>query len=80
MPSELGLASELKRLDFAYNNLHSSIPSNLGDLANLSTIYGQSNDITGSVPEELCALELDQFVLDCVEEISCAEGCCNICL
>jgi len=80
LPSELGRASELIRLDFAYNNLHSSIPSNLGDLANLSTIYGQSNDITGSVPEEVCALELDQFVLDCFEKISCAEGCCNICL
>ena len=62
-------------LSFRDNQISGTIPSELGTLALLESMILVRNDISGDMPEELCALEID-LNADC-EEVSCE--CCNEC-
>ncbi|KAJ0082701.1 hypothetical protein Patl1_09725 [Pistacia atlantica] len=59
----------LQTLDLSDNQLHDSIPSNLGDLSHLTTLDLSSNQLTGTIPlslgnlKNLTRLELDQNFL-----------------
>lgn len=50
IPSEIGLLTQLTRLDFYNNHLTGSIPSSLYRLTQLSSLNFTYNDLTGSIP------------------------------
>ena len=52
LPSEIGLLTDLQRLS-ADRNAHWSIPSELGMLPKIETIYLEHNPFLGSIPTEL---------------------------
>jgi Leucine-rich repeat (LRR) protein len=65
-----------------YNNtLTGQVPSELGNLESMKTLYLDGSRLTGEVPSEVCELKssgsLDTFVTDCEQEILC--GCCTAC-
>lgn len=61
LPTELGLLSNLRTLDLSNNpDLTGMVPSELGRLDNLFTLSLHGTTLTGSVPDEICALKETQ--------------------
>ena len=57
-----------------------SIPTELGRLTALTRLELNANDLTGTMPKEICNLKLDELVADCLgprAEIQC--DCCTVC-
>lgn len=68
IPEALTSLEKLVYLDLSTNSFDESIPSILGELKLLDAIYLHHNDLTGSVPEEVCALatgNLNHLTVDC---------------
>jgi len=63
IPSELGLLTNLERLDLDDNSLTGSIPSELGLLNNLGSLYLYLNSLTGSIPSELGLLTNLEYLI-----------------
>ena len=61
IPTELGLLSNLKELDFSFNKLTGSIPSELGLLTYLTSINLSGNELIGTFPFEVVELGIDVF-------------------
>jgi Leucine-rich repeat (LRR) protein len=80
IPIELSRLSALSSLWLNSNQLSSTIPTELGLLSNLDasyTIRFGNNNLSGSVPSELCQLRLDNafdLYVDC-QEVACACSC-----
>jgi len=77
----------MERLQLPYNFLLGSIPDELGNLNSLKTLLLEGNDLTGTMPESVCALRqndnltgssqaLDLLSVDC-DEVECE--CCTNC-
>jgi Leucine-rich repeat (LRR) protein len=57
IPTELGnLAVTLDRLWLYQNQLVGTIPTELGNLARMQFLYFEGNQLSGSMPAEICAL------------------------
>lgn len=56
VPSEFGLLTKLKELDFSNSLLTGSIPSELGLLTNLEVLNLENTGVEGKVPERLCKI------------------------
>jgi hypothetical protein len=53
IPTELAQISALKLLDLRYHRLNSTLPTQLGNLANLSVL---PNELTGTIPTALAEI------------------------
>eukprot|EP00977_Amphora_coffeiformis_P007910 scaffold1771_cov172-Amphora_coffeaeformis.AAC.3 len=65
IPTELGLLTNLVRVEVKRSSLEGTLPTELGELSNLQVFLIESNPITGTVPTEygrLTSLELLQLV------------------
>ncbi|KAL6654676.1 hypothetical protein ACP70R_008141 [Stipagrostis hirtigluma subsp. patula] len=49
----LSIYSLSKGLDLSYNRLTGSVPSNIGDLINLGSLYMSNNQLSGEIPHRL---------------------------
>mmetsp|Transcript_695 Transcript_695/g.1099 ORF Transcript_695/g.1099 Transcript_695/m.1099 type:complete len:413 (-) Transcript_695:118-1356(-) len=83
IPSTLGnLNSKLYYIDLVDNSLTGMIPTELGRLSSLSHLYVSGNDLTGTMPNEICMLQTTYgcaspyLGVDC-EEVECP--CCWLC-
>lgn len=66
------------------NKLSGTIPSELGRLTRLKWLRLEDNNLTGSMPTEVCSLRrsngnLDKLEADCKNEVRCKSGCCTAC-
>ncbi|XP_047321276.1 probable LRR receptor-like serine/threonine-protein kinase At1g06840 [Impatiens glandulifera] len=62
---ELGKLSQLKVLDFMWNQLNGSIPKEIGNISSLKLLLLNGNKFTGSMPEELGYLsDLNRLQVD----------------
>jgi len=62
IPTELGSLVALEWLELASNKLSGTIPTELGSLVALEQLeLGYNDDMSGSVPEEVCNLNLSKF-------------------
>jgi len=81
IPSELGSLVELEELKIAGNPfIEGTIPTELGNLVHASTLYLASPRLTGTVPEEICAIAQahSSFIeVVCERELACQDGCCR---
>ena len=48
-------------LNLSYNELTGSIPSEIGNLTNLTILYLSNNQLTGSIPSEICNLNIGEM-------------------
>ncbi|XP_068307453.1 probable leucine-rich repeat receptor-like protein kinase At1g35710 [Pyrus communis] len=53
IPKEIGNLKSLVDLELSYNKLIGLIPTSLGQLINLSTLYLGSNNLSGTIPKEI---------------------------
>jgi hypothetical protein len=53
VPREMGLLTELIRVDLSKNRLTGPVPTELGDLNRLSALRIDSSEVTGSIPTEI---------------------------
>ena len=83
MTTALFLSTDLRSNDFT-----GKIPSKLGELHLLKSLYLQANEFTGDMPSEICTLrsgKLDDLVADCdttdpFSQVSCTlNSCCTEC-
>ena len=58
LPAELGLLTNLAKLNLANNHLSGSLPEELGDMTALTGIALASNRISGSIPKEIGKLSI----------------------
>lgn len=58
IPTELGLAAELKLLEFCSNKISGTIPTYIGQLTKLEQLLICNNKIGGTIPSEIGALVL----------------------
>jgi len=89
IPTEFGSLASLETLLFDSNDLLSgSIPNDFGNLINLQKLQLQYTGLSGSMPNEICALRTDAvpagqlsvLTADCggaTPEVSCS--CCTFC-
>jgi len=56
IPTEIGLLTNLVKLDLQYNSLLGTIPTEIGKLSKLNTLMLAHNLLTGKIPEEFSAL------------------------
>ena len=86
IPDNYGSANELRDLYLDSNLLEGMIPPiNAGQLANLNEFLLQDNDLTGTMPDSICALRtpdgmLEDLWADCGDpaEVTCT--CCTQCV
>ena len=65
IPTEMGLLSELTRLDFDFNHLTGPIPTELMELRKLKYFITDDNLMTGTIPTEVGRLRrLEFFTID----------------
>ena len=67
-------------LSAAHSQFEGRIPTELGKLKKLQSMDLHDNNLTGSVPREICNLKLKELVVDCLgpnPEVKC--DCCTIC-
>ncbi len=60
IPAEIGLLSELRRLDLSDNNIHGALPAQIGDLAELVELNVEDNTFLGrdtGIPAALSKLQ-----------------------
>lgn len=83
IPEDLALLTQLEFLDLAANAFNSTIPSVMGGMTALESLYLHSNELEGSMPETVCALRsssLKHLSVDCripSPEVRC--DCCSVC-
>lgn len=53
IPRELGLLLNLEDLDLGINKLTGSMPTILGNMTRLTTLYLHHNQLSGQIPREL---------------------------
>ena len=64
-PTEVTLWGEVYSVEdtdtlyLPYSGLTGEIPSEIGNLTNLTSLYLDDNQLTGSIPESICNLNLD---------------------
>ncbi|CAB9519202.1 Leucine Rich Repeat [Seminavis robusta] len=80
LPTEIGLMAGLETLSLNDNQISSTIPIELAQLVssgNLTSLQLENNLLSGMVPETLCPILSEEFVVDCYSnEFLC--GCdCN---
>ena len=66
-------------LNLSFNEFSGDIPAELGRLSNLAQLELESNDLTGTMPTEVCSrtnFGLDTLTVDCAQ-VSCT--CCDSC-
>lgn len=56
IPSEIGLLSELRKLDLKYNSIKGEIPATIGDLSSLEILEIDENKFTGELPASIAKL------------------------
>jgi hypothetical protein len=84
IPEELA-SLNLVYLDLSTNYFDGTIPTILGEMKSLESLYLHLNDNTGVVPEEICALRtanLQSLTTDCQPpgpEVECPATCCTGC-
>jgi Leucine-rich repeat (LRR) protein len=71
IPPDIGHCTELRELYLHGNSLYGSIPSEISALTNLESLYILNNSVTGTIPENLCKLEMDLNVGNNVECSCC---------
>ena len=88
IPSEVGLLSSIQYLYFReLPSLEGTIPSEVGLLTNLFKVHFDGTSLHGSIPTELCGLNIDVLKADCdpisddneTIPVTCPEGCCTKC-
>lgn len=57
VPPDIGLASNLERMDFQQNRIQLRIPTEIGRLSNLQHLLWNDNLLTGSIPTEIGRLK-----------------------
>lgn len=71
-----------EQLSLYNNTLRGQVPSSLGNLLRLSILNVDRNDLTGSVPSQVCNLEtsgsLVSVIADC-EQSGIVCTCCDAC-
>ena len=63
-----------------HSQFEGRIPTELGKLKKLHSMDLHDNNLTGSVPREVCNLKLKELVVDCLgpkPEVQC--DCCTVC-
>jgi hypothetical protein len=86
----MGLLSNLSRLYLSFNEITGPIPTEFGQLTNLGYAELQESLLTGTVPDEVCAMRsssLKRLIVDCIPkpdtgliEIECVvPDCCTEC-
>ncbi|XBI66381.1 hypothetical protein VPH35_045967 [Triticum aestivum] len=62
---EVGLLSQLNKLDFMWNNLTGNIPKEIGNITTLTLITLNGNQLSGSLPDEIGYLQkLNRLQID----------------
>ena len=56
LPNDLGLLSNIKSLDFRFDKLTGTIPTQFGQLNQLTYLNFFDNDLSGSIPDEISGL------------------------
>jgi hypothetical protein len=85
IPESLASNSNLEYLDLSENQFEETIPTILGELKSLESLYVYLNVLRGSVPEEVCVLrdlDLKHLAVDCGSlggEVECQVTCCTAC-
>ncbi|KAL3793290.1 hypothetical protein HJC23_003800 [Cyclotella cryptica] len=85
IPETLASATSLVHLDISSNSFNDTIPTIFGELKSLEALFMHINDLSGSVPEEICSLRevaLDRLTVDCAPpgpEVNCDKNCCTAC-
>jgi Leucine-rich repeat (LRR) protein len=86
IPTELGLLTNLEVLDCSNNEFVEEVPSELGELTALTAMQVHFTDVSGSMPEEICALRkgvlatLQAQCFDVNAQIQCERPeCCTQC-
>jgi len=82
IPPEFSESNSLEQLYLDHNKLQGQIPPEMSQMAKLETLRLEENAITGSVPDEVCNMKTFQLrfmSMDCVNEITCPDNCCNKC-
>ena len=84
LPVEYANLSSLEKMDFLSNyGLTGSIPTEFGNLSNLSYFDVAATSLSGSVPQQVCDLQLEWMTADCPgtstnpNDIIC--DCCTSC-
>lgn len=62
IPSEIGLLSDLRSIDFSFANLSGRIPPELGQLSELRQLWLYDNQLEGEIPTEVASLRHLWFV------------------
>jgi hypothetical protein len=85
IPESLASNTNLEYLDLSENQFEETIPTILGELKSLESLYVYLYVLRGSVPEEVCALrdlDLKHLAVDCGSlggEVECQITCCTAC-
>lgn len=77
---ELSTMKNLERIDMYANFLTGTIPTELGKLKKLKSLDFHDNNLVGKVPKEICDLNLEELIVDCLgpnPEVQCS--CCTVC-
>lgn len=59
------------------NQLSGTIPTTFNQLVEMTIFRVESNGLIGTMPLQRC--DLEQLSADCIEEVTCAAGCCTSC-
>lgn len=63
IPTEIGKLTKLTIMNLSWNDLSGTIPTEIGKLVNLPALHlGHNYMLTGSIPTEVCALNIDVYV------------------
>lgn len=61
IPPNIGYCQNLTYFDVSFNNLHGSIPSSIGDLKELQTLYFYENQLTGKLCDNQTQIVKSKF-------------------
>lgn len=61
LPSQIGLISTLKNLQFTYSNVAGTLPTEIGMLTNIAALFIDQNHLSGTIPTQIGLLDQMDF-------------------
>jgi hypothetical protein len=72
----VSISCSIEQLWLSNNTITGQIPSELGSLGALTILDLVANELSGAVPEQICALPLMTFEADCDLDCNCCTTNC----